>query len=125
MRVSLKGVGLAALVGLVAWSCSSITSTGKPLTITLTADRTTAVVDQEVTFSYEATGKSISGILLEFGDGALDSINSYGSQSATGRRTHAYAEAGDYVAVGTVFDFSEGTRSATISVTVTVPPATR
>lgn len=126
MRTWMKGVGVLAVSAVIGWSCSSIASSGgKPLTLTLTTDRQTAAVGQDVTFTYDATGTSISGILLEYGDGALDSINSYGSQTASGRRVHAYGAAGDYVVVGTIFDAVDGTRSATAAVTVTAAPSAR
>jgi hypothetical protein len=126
MRAWKKGIGIAVAAVTVAWGCSDITSGGGgPLSLTVTADRQTAQVGQKLTFTYAATGQSISGITLEYGDGVVDSINSYGSQSSSGQRTHTYAEAGDYVVLGTVFDFVEGTGTASASVTVTAAPAPR
>lgn len=126
MRTWMKAAGVVAVSAVIGWSCSSIASSGgEPLSLTLTADRQTAAVGQDVTFTYEARGTSISGVLLDYGDGALDSINSFGSQSATGRRVHAYGEAGDFTVVGTVFDAVDGTRSSTAAITVTAAPSPR
>ena len=118
------GVAAVVLAALMAWGCSDIKITGaKPLTFTLDADRTSAPVGVEIEFHFEATGTYLNGVILEYGDGASDSIVMNGAQTASGRRKHAYDDAGTYQVIGTLEDASEGPRTATLSVEITAPAA--
>jgi len=119
-----SGVAAVVLAALVAWGCSDITVTGaKPLTFTLDADRTSAPTGVEIEFRFEATGSYLNGVILQYGDGAGDSIPMNGAQTASGHRRHAYDAAGQYQVIGVLEDASEGMRSDTLLVDITAPAA--
>ena len=114
-------IGAAALVAaLGAVACSEITfEGGGPITLTLTADRTTAAKGQDVTFTYDVTGELIEGVTLDFGDGDVDTTFTLSAQSASGRFVHAYSAAGTFTAVGVAHDSRQGPDSARVVIQVT------
>lgn len=93
------------LAGLSVAACSdTIVEGGRPHTAELTVDRTTAQVGDTLLFNLEGTGELLAGVAIEYGDGAADTLATQGAVTAGFRREHAYAEAGTYIAVGTVVD---------------------
>jgi len=108
---------LAAVAGSAA--CSDLAYGGGPVSITLTADRTTAAVGQDVTFTYDVTGELLDGVTVEFGDGVADTMLTGGAQTARGRFIHAYGASGSFTALGVVYDNRLGRDSATVVVQVT------
>jgi hypothetical protein len=124
MTMTRTGVAAVVMAALVAWGCSNIEITGsQPLSFTLDADMTSAPTGVEIEFHFEATGTYLNGVILEYGDGAKDSIPMSGAQSASGRRKHAYDAVGDYTVIGTLEDAAEGPVTATVTVAITLPAA--
>lgn len=114
------GTAAVVIAALAAWACSDIKITGgQPLSFTLDADRTSAPTGVEIEFQFRATGTYLNGVILEYGDGAVDSIVMNGAQSASGRRKHAYDVAGPYQVIGTLEDAVEGPLTRQLSVEVT------
>lgn len=112
--------GLLALLAVPAWlACSEVTfEGGGPLSFTLTADRTTAAPGDSITFSYNAVGSIIAGVVMDYGDGTADSLNTSGAQTASGRFVHAFSSAGSYTVVGTLIDNLQGPASDQVVVQV-------
>ena len=69
---------IALLIAVSGCLDDSITGT-RPLTFSFSASPTTASVGQTITFSYEGTGTLIQGVIVEYGDGAIDSVFTPGS----------------------------------------------
>jgi hypothetical protein len=112
------GLALAVLV-----ACSEISSEGGgPVSITLTADRTTAPVGGEIVFSFEAKGTSISGVIVEYGDGVADSVVAFGAVTAAGELLHTYSGPGNYQVDGRVEDAVRGVARDQLTVTITASP---
>ncbi len=87
--------GMTLSAGL--WGCNDITiPESRPTQITLEADHLQRPVGQEFTFTYEGEGRNILGVVLLYGDGRMDSIPAFGSQTVGGRREHAYDTPGSY-----------------------------
>jgi PKD repeat protein len=96
-----------------------------PLTITLTAEPSTTVVGEDVTFRFQATGTNLTSITLDFGDGTTHAIGTSGARTASGSALHAYNEAGEYEVVATVLSGAVETATAAAAVVVTPPLALR
>lgn len=103
MRIKLF-IGFA-LVGWVAVSAcldDSITGT-RQLTIDITVDPTTAAVDEVVTVRYVVSGTGLAGVIMDWGDGTVDSVPFVGSAvEAEGPVDHQYSTPGTYDIEGTV-----------------------
>lgn len=111
----------ALLCGATMLACSSTEITGaRELTFSLSADRSSVPVGDSVVFTFDATGASLRGVVLEYGDGAVDSVQAFGAQTAGGRRAHTYQSAGTFVVMGRAEDATA--EAATDEVTVTVMP---
>jgi hypothetical protein len=97
-------IGLTVACWAIASACldDSITGT-RPLTIDITVEPTTAAVDEVVTVRYVVTGTGLAGVIVDWGDGTVDSIPFIGSAvEAEGPVEHQYAAAGTYEILGTV-----------------------
>ncbi len=96
---------LALLLAAATTACldDSITGT-RPLSFSLEVDRSTAEVGDSVVFTYDATGTSIFAVILNYGDGMVDTLRT-GSTNQVERREsvgYAYETAGSYEVVGRV-----------------------
>jgi hypothetical protein len=103
MRYRTRVFGML-LLACGAASCldDSITGT-RPLTFSLTSDLTSAIVDQAITFNYAATGTSMVGVVVTYGDGVADSVFTPGNViQASGEFTHVWDAVGSYVVSGRV-----------------------
>lgn len=95
----------------------SITGT-RPLTFSFSADPTSASVGQTIIFSYQATGTRIQGIIVEFGDGAVDSVFTPGTVVlVSGTMEHEYTTAGAFEVVGRL-ETSQAFLSDTLTIQV-------
>ena len=118
MRIRLW-VGLVAVGGLVASACldNSITGT-RPLTLTMTVAPEVAAVDELVTAIYSATGTGMFRVIVDWGDGVVDTVPLSGTVvTITGPADHMYIAPGSFDVVGTVHA-QNGTISAQASVTI-------
>jgi len=109
-----------AAVALGATACSEATfEGGAPVRIDLTADRTSAKVGQNITFTFNAYGSILDGVIVAYGDGIADTLYTAGAMSARGQFLHAYENAGTFTAVGTVWDGRQGPASDTLVIQIT------
>jgi len=101
MRVKLF-FGLVLMAGITV-GCLDDNITGtRPLTMALTVEPESAAVAEVVTTRYSATGTGLIGIIVNWGDGVVDSVSLSGvAVSASGPVEHQYATEGTYEIVGT------------------------
>ena len=105
------------LAGLAA--CSDITFVGGgPVTIKLTANKTAVPAGGSVTFAYEVKGTYLEGVIIDYDDGAADTVFTVGSQTASGTFGHAFELPGEYTVIATADDSSTGTATAQVVITV-------
>lgn len=101
-RLSFALLALAFGTALSACLDDSITGT-RPLSMVITVDQPTALVDSTVTARYEATGTGLLGVIINWGDGVVDSLALSGTVvTISGPADHVYTAAGSYDIVGTV-----------------------
>jgi hypothetical protein len=113
----MKLLRLLPLLALVL-ACGDFSTTVRPTSLTMTVNRPSGAVGQPFEFSYSATGRSMAGLIIDYGDGGLDSLGFQGAVTATGRREHTYSQPGTYLVSGLLEDFLAGSSSAQISVAV-------
>ncbi len=113
-------VWTAVIALVVGGACREATfEGGAPLSITLISDRTTANTGENIAFDFDATGAMLDGVIVEYGDGLADTMYASGAMTAHGQFLHAYASAGTFMAVGTVYDALQGLAMDTVTVQIT------
>lgn len=117
---------LCVLATVPLWlACSDVLfEGGGPLSITLSADKTTLVAGDTVSFSYDAVGTILQGVIMQYGDGVSDSVSTSGAQTVQGHFVHVYPTAGTFTATATVYDGQQGTESAQATLQVSEPAST-
>ncbi len=109
------------VVGAVGvWAgCLDETITGtRPLTIELSVVPSTAAVADTVTATWEATGTGLLGVVVDWGDGVLDSLNLGGLAVEAGQDVdHVYAIDGTYTVTARAED-QTGARTASATVQI-------
>ena len=102
-----------------AWGCLDDSITGeRPLTIELSLSPTTASVAETVTASFSATGSGLQGVILDWGDGVVDSLALSGRVvEAASDLDHVYGTAGSFQVTATVED-QTGSDSASRTVEI-------
>ncbi len=103
-EIALAAALAAGMVGVLAACSDSLVEGGRPLTVSISADKTLAGVGDSVTYTADATGNNLVGLVVDFGDGTADSTAASGAVTAGVVRSHAYGEAGTYVAKATAVD---------------------
>ena len=90
------------------------------LTMSVSASTTTAGVGVDVDFSVEATGPLVVGIIVDYGDGIADSLETAAGVNSVMRRfTHAFLAEGNFLVEGIVVDARDGRLSDTLFVDIT------
>jgi len=106
-------------VMLCVGACSDVTfEGGGPVTIQLSADRTSVPAGGSVTFTFEATGTYLNGVVVDYGDGVVDSVSTLGAQTAAGSVSHSFGLPGSYTVVGRAEDGVTGTATAEVVIQV-------
>jgi hypothetical protein len=114
----LKGVFVVAAL-IVAAACSDSTRFEMPLTLTVTTTTPTASVGDTVVFEVAATGSSLIGVFLDYGDEDADTFNLRTLvTSITSTLSHEYQAAGTFLVEAHADDAQEGRIADTISVTI-------
>ncbi len=99
-------VGLFSLV-VACWvtvGCldDSITGT-RPLFLSVTATPVAAAVDVPITFSYSAEGTRLLRVILNYGDGVVDTVTFPGVPVAVAGETfHSYSVSGSFTTRATI-----------------------
>lgn len=111
---------IALLIAISGCLDDSITGI-RPLTFSFYADPITASVGQTITFSYEGTGTLIQGVIVEYGDGAIDSVFTPGSVvEVSGVLDHEYETTGTFQALGRL-ETVEASLSETVTIEINNP----
>ncbi|HIF23713.1 MAG TPA: hypothetical protein EYQ27_17825 [Gemmatimonadetes bacterium] len=121
MKATWPALALTALM-IVGSACldDSITGT-RTLTFSLSADPTSTTVGQTVTFNYEGTGTRIQGVVVDYGDGSVDSVFTPGTVvEVEGSFVHEYGTSGTFQAVGRL-ETVEAFLSDTVTIQVNAP----
>ncbi len=108
---------LLACLFAVAAGCITDDEIGTPLSVELIGPETGLVGDQ-LSVLYNVSGRSLSGIIFTWGDGAVDSLGTVGAQTASGSMQHVYEMPGLFTVTARVEDAVEGVASATVSINV-------
>jgi hypothetical protein len=116
--VLLLAIVLSAFVALNA--CGDFSTTIRDTAVTLTLDKTTAPRADSFRIRYEAQGRSLNRLVLDYGDGGVDSLGLSGAVTATGFKYHRYQATGQYLVSGTLEEL--GGVSVTHTVSLTVSP---
>jgi hypothetical protein len=95
-------------------------TTAPPIAVSVSLVANTAVVPRgdTVTFVVNAAGNNLVGVVIDYGDEALDQYSTGGALSARVTFKHVYSVAGSYTIRATVTDAISGEREATVSVVV-------
>lgn len=117
-RRGLRSAIALAVIGGSAWACAQSTlSVGGELSLEITSNSPVSVADS-VVITYDAVGRSLSGLVLDFGDSSVDSLSFFGAQSAGGRVSHLYGSSGEYSISAHVVDAIQGSLTKQLAVTV-------
>ena len=106
-------------------ACLDDSITGaRPLTFSLTVPEPTAQVGDSVTFEYEATGTGILGVIMNYGDGTVDSMDVVSASGGgniveySDAPRYAYETSGTYEVIGRL-ETTDGSASDTVQVEIT------
>ena len=114
-----KRGALLLVLGLLASGCTDESVfIGGPLMLSLTAASSVAVTDSLVV-EYTVVGRSLLGMVVDYGDMQIDSFFFSSAQTASGRAPHLYAAPGQYSVSARVEDSVEGNVTEGLTVTVT------
>lgn len=97
--------------------CGDFSVNVLPLELMLTVDTPNLPVGEFVGYRYQAQGRGLLGLIVDYGDGVVDSLSFAGAQTAAGtcgtptdarptdeRCRHAYELPGTYVVTGRLED---------------------
>lgn len=114
-RTSLLGaVALLFMVG-----CGGGTEPQHDLTVKIAAASSTSTVGNDVNFSFEVTGPRLIGVVVAYGDGVVDTVDTFNATSASGILVHAFQAVGIFMVEATVVDAQDGHLADTVSVQIT------
>ena len=105
-----------ALVGTVA--CRQSTAPPEAVTVTLESSHAATQRGDTVTFTVNAGGNNLIGVVVEFGDSGVDQYATGGALTARVTFKHAYAAAGTFTVRAIVTDAIAGEKEATKSIVV-------
>ena len=111
---------VAAVAGVVSWgimACEDTSEIGSPLSVSLTGP-STGLAGEALPFMYDVSGRSLSGLIFEWGDGTRDSVPTAGAQTAQGTRLHTFDSAGTYTVLLQAEDAVEGIENDQVTVDV-------
>lgn len=110
---------LALVLCLALPSCTNLTvEEDRDTAVTLVATPEQATVGQEIDFRATAEGTSLVRIEFFYGDGASDTVVTFGAQEANASESHAYGEPGTFTASAVARESFGDTARVEISVTV-------
>ena len=107
---------MTAFVALNA--CGDFSTTIRDTAVTLTLDKTTAPRTDSFRIRYEAQGRSLNRLVLDYGDGVVDSLGLQGDVTATGFKYHRYQFSGQFIVSGTLEELGGVSVTQTVSLTV-------
>ena len=114
MRLALVGISVAIL----AIGCRQSTAPVVDVTMSLQANTTVVQRGDTVTFTVNATGNNLFGVVMEYGDDGTDQFATGGALNARVTFKHAYSAAGTFTARAIVTDAIIGEKEATVAIVV-------
>ncbi len=118
-RAAARGaLPLLLVAAAVACSDTGVFVSGEPVRITLEVDAPSLDQGETHRFRIEAGGRSLLGVVIEYGDGQVDSIIAAGAQTATHVQDHIYAEPGPYLVRARAEDANGDVARDSVAVTV-------
>ena len=116
---------MAAFIALGGWgvvACGDSDPVGGVLSLTLTVTPDQVLVGEQIEVVAAATGADLAGLIIDFGDGRVDSVAALGAVTQDVRITdHSYTTAGTYQVVARVEDNIRGSLVRTSAVRVRDP----
>lgn len=108
------------LVGIVVMTLACRQTVEPPTQISVSMQANAAVVTRgdTVTFTVNATGNNLVGVIIDYGDSASDQYATGGALSARVTFKHAYSAAGSFTVRATVTDAIAGERDVTTLIVV-------
>lgn len=106
--------GLVLLLG----SCRQTTEPAVPVLVTLESSRTTAARGDTISFTVNATGNNLIGVVVDFGDQVTDQFATGGARTARVTFKHAFQTAGSFTVNVVVTDAIAGDREASTAVVI-------
>lgn len=113
----MKRLLIAGLV-LVLGSCRQTTEPPVPVLVTLESSRTTAVRGDTISFTVNASGNNLIGVVVDFGDQVSDQYAMGGARTARVTFKHAFQAAGNFTVKVVVTDALAGDQEASTSVVI-------
>jgi hypothetical protein len=123
-RVRPGVLALLLLVGLFGTGCleQGFVSVGGPLSLSLSVDQAEVSEGTAHVFRVEARGQQLLGLILDYGDGQVDSVATAGAQSATHVEVHQFGAPGTYRVRARVEDLRGLSASDSLDVRVRLWP---
>lgn len=103
---------------LLTGSCRQTTEPPVSLVVTLEASRSTATRGDTVTFTVNAAGNNLVGVVMDFGDQTGDLYATGGALTARVTFKHVYQATGTYAVSAIVTDAIAGEKEATTAVVI-------
>ena len=101
-------------------ACGDFSTTLRDTEVTITAPQTSArVLPDSIRINYSAQGRSLNRLIIDYGDGGVDSLGLSGAVTASGFRHHRYRNAGTFIVSGTLQELSGTTAESFVTVNIT------
>jgi hypothetical protein len=107
-------VGLVLIFG----SCRQETEPPGPVLVTLESSTTTAARGDTISFTVNATGNTLVGVVVDFGDQVTEQYATGGARTARVTFKHAFQTAGSFTVNAVVTDAVAGEKEASASVVI-------
>ena len=103
---------------LLTGSCRQTTEPPVSLVATLESSRSTAARGDTITFTVNATGNNLIGVVIDFGDQTGDLFATSGALTARVTFKHVYQATGTFTVSAVVTDAIAGEKEATTAVVI-------
>lgn len=119
-RNDARGMRLALITVLLVCSigCRQTTAPPVPLLVTLESSRTTVSRGDTVTFTVNAAGNNLFGVVLDYGDSVAEQYAMGGALSARVTFRHAFGSTGSFTVRAVVTDAIAGEKEASVGIVV-------
>jgi hypothetical protein len=99
-------------------SCRQTTEPPVSLVVTLESSRSTAARGDTITFTVNAAGNSLVGVVIDFGDQAGDQFGTGGARTARVTFKHVFQATGSFTVSAVVTDAIVGQKEGTTAVVI-------
>jgi hypothetical protein len=108
---------VSSVLGLTTVACLSDVTGVRELSMSMMVAPTTLAVGDTLDVTYTAQGTGLALVVVDFGDGTVDSATFSGPIQVEADLTHVYAVPGSYIVMGAATGI-DGTATDTAAVTV-------